>query len=140
MHFNRADRHTRVPGILEGRSTGRRLWAACCPTQLHKQLEQGEQGQGHDAGKPQSYQQGVSVGTQKPFPDRSSPPWSATFLKCPPPTHQLLHKTFYTFHTRILGGLSTCRSLCKYTVHSVGLFMTNKCCCASYTFQAYCGL
>lgn len=43
-------------------------------------------------------------------------------------------------HTPSLGGLSTCRSLCKYTVHSLRLFMTDLCCCASNTFQAYCGL
>lgn len=44
-------------------------------------------------------------------------------------------------HTRlILGGLSTCRSHCKYTVYSLRLFMTDLCCCASNTFQAYCGL
>lgn len=29
---------------------------------------------------------------------------------------------------------------CKYTVYSLRLFMTDLCCCASDTFQAYCGL
>lgn len=43
-------------------------------------------------------------------------------------------------HTLIIGGLSTCPSLCKYTVYSLRLFMTDLCCCASNTFQAYCGL
>lgn len=72
-----------VPGIPAGRSTGRRLWAACCQVQLHTPLEL-EQGPGHDAGKPLCCRRGAAAGTQKPFPD---PPdaaslWTHTRESC----------------------------------------------------------
>lgn len=58
-------------------------------------------------------------------------------------THINTHTHTYTYIHTLVSFWEDCphaAHVCKYTVHSLRLFMTDLCCCASNTFQAYCGL